>query len=265
MTSDEGARPTPNLTATKLFATTAAGFLFLTATAVQAQNASPTTPAATPPRVTLPGLSIEGQSTDSYKSDYSESPKFTAPLLDTPKSVTVIPEAVIQQSGSLTLTDVLRTVPGITFGSGEGGNPAGDRPFIRGFDAQTDVYVDGVRDPGSQSREMFDVERVEVTKGPSSAFTGRGSTGGSINIISKLPTLENFMAGSVTLGTDQTKRFTADVNQTVGTVGVRLNGMWHDADVAGRDDVFVHRWGFAPSVTLGLGKPTRVTDRKSVV
>ncbi len=261
MTIDHDApgQPASGLTAARLFTTTAAGFLFLTATAVQAQNASPPTPAATPPRVTLPGLSIEGQSTESYKTEYSDSPKFTAPLLDTPKSVTVIPEAVIQQSGSLTLTDVLRTVPGITFGSGEGGNPAGDRPFIRGFDAQTDVYVDGVRDPGSQSREMFDVERVEVIKGPSSAFTGRGSTGGAINIISKLPTLENFMAGSVTLGTDRTKRFTADVNQAIDAVGVRLNGMWHDADVAGRDDVFVHRWGFAPSITLGLGKPTRVT------
>lgn len=260
MTTNEGAPAAPGLAATRLFAATAAGFLFLTATAAQAQNAAPATSAATPPRVTLPGLSVEGQSTESYKTDYSESPKFTAPLLDTPKSVTVVPEAVIQQSGSMTLTDVLRMVPGITFGSGEGGNPSGDRPFIRGFDSQTDVYVDGVRDPGSQSREMFDVERVEVIKGPSSAYTGRGSTGGAINIISKLPTLENFIAGSATLGTDRTKRLTADVNQMVSdSVGIRLNGMWHDADVAGRDDVSVSRWGFAPSITLGLNRPTRLT------
>src|SRR5262249_36150706 len=137
-------------------------------------------------------------------SDVAEptSPKFTAPLLDTPRSVTVIPQSVITDTGSTTLVDALRTVPGITFGAGEGGNPVGDRPFIRGYGAGADIYVDGIRDLGSQSREAFDIEQIEVTKGPSSAYTGRGAIGGSINIVSKLPKADDFVAGSIGLGTD---------------------------------------------------------------
>jgi catecholate siderophore receptor len=94
----------------------------------------------------------------SYQVEKASSPKYTAPLVDTPRSVTVIPQQVLKDTGALNMQDALRTVPGITFGAGEGGNPQGDRPFIRGFDAQGDTYLDGVRDTGSQSREIFAVE-----------------------------------------------------------------------------------------------------------
>ncbi|WP_164708794.1 TonB-dependent receptor plug domain-containing protein, partial [Pseudomonas viridiflava] len=86
---------------------------------------------------------------------------------------------------SLSLADALRTTSGITFGAGEGGNPAGDRPIIRGFNAESDMFIDGLRDVASQTREVFNIEQVEVSKGPGSAFTGAGSTGGSLNLISK--------------------------------------------------------------------------------
>ncbi|WWL43775.1 TonB-dependent receptor plug domain-containing protein [Pseudomonas parakoreensis] len=92
---------------------------------------------------------------------------------------------MLKDTGALNMQDALRTVPGITFGAGEGGNPQGDRPFIRGFDAQGDTYLDGVRDTGSQSREIFAVENIEVSKGPNSAIGGRGAAGGSINLVSK--------------------------------------------------------------------------------
>ena len=187
------------------------------------------------------------------------SPKFTAPLLDTPKSVTVIPQAVIQQSGAATLLDALRTVPGITFGAGEGGNPTGDRPFIRGFDAQSDTFVDGLRDSGSQTREVFNLEQVEVIKGPGSAYSGRGSAGGSINLSSKTPKLDDFSAGSIGVGTDSYRRGTVDVNREIGDgIAARLNLMTHDADIAGRDEVNVSRWGLAPSIAFGLNSPTRL-------
>jgi len=188
------------------------------------------------------------------------SPKFTAPLLDTPKSVTVIPQSVIQETAAATLLDALRTVPGITFGAGEGGNPTGDRPFIRGFDAQSDTYIDGLRDAGSQTREVFNIEQVEVIKGPSSAFGGRGSAGGAINIVSKAPKAENFVAGSVGVGTDSYRRVTADGNYVITDgVAARLNVMSHDADVAGRDEVNYSRWGFAPSIAFGLNSATKST------
>src|SRR3546814_13487544 len=96
-------------------------------------------------------------------------------------SVVVLPGEVIQQTGSATLQDALRTVPGITFGAAEGGNPIGDRPFIRGFDSQGSVYVDGVRVFASQTREVFAVDSVQIVRGADSTLGGRGSGGGTIN------------------------------------------------------------------------------------
>lgn len=186
--------------------------------------------------------------------------KVTAPLADTPKSITIIPAEIIEATGAVTLTDALRTIPGITLGSGEGGTSAGDRPFIRGVDSTNDVFVDGVRDAGVTSREVFNMEQVEVSRGPGGAFAGRGSTGGSINLVSKQPHLENFTAASIGLGADQTQRITADVNYALGdTAAFRLNAMHHDANVAGRDEVTVSRWGVAPSIAFGLGTRLRST------
>lgn len=203
-------------------------------------------------KVAAPRVENEG-----YKAEKASSTKFTAPLIDTPKSVTVIPESVLKDTGSATLQDALRTVPGITFGSAEGGGSIGDRPFIRGFDSQASMYVDGVRDVGGQSRETFAIESVEVIKGPSGAYDGRGSAGGSINLVTKQPKAVNFIAGSVGIGTDQYKRVTLDGNYMLGEeVAVRMNLMSHTADTPGRDDVDVRRLGFAPSITFGLTTPT---------
>ncbi|MBW8911668.1 MAG: TonB-dependent receptor plug domain-containing protein, partial [Sphingomonas sp.] len=133
--------------------------------------------------VTVVGTTVTDEG---YKVERKESPKAVAPLLDTPRSVVVVDKQVIKDTGSATLVDALRTVPGITFGAAEGGNPIGDRPFIRGFDSQGSTYLDGVRDIGAQSREVFAVEQIQVVRGSDSTLGGRGSAGGSINIISKL-------------------------------------------------------------------------------
>ena len=205
-------------------------------------------------------VGTQQQDPTTYNVEKSASKKYTAPLLDTPRSVTVVPQQVIKDTGALTLQDALRTVPGITFGAGEGGNPTGDRPFIRGFDAQSDTYVDGVRDTGAQSREVFNLEQIEVSKGPNSAFGGRGSAGGSLNLISKTAKQDNFTDAGFTWGSDQTRRTTLDVNRMIGdNAAFRLNLMKHDAHVAGRDEVSVSRWGVAPTVTFGFDTPTRAT------
>jgi catecholate siderophore receptor len=186
--------------------------------------------------------------------------KDVAPLVDTPRSVVVLPETVIEQTGSTTLEQALRTVPGITFGAAEGGNPIGDRPFIRGFDSQGSVYVDGVRDFASQTREVFAIESVQIVRGSDSTLGGRGSAGGTINIISKLPENDNFARAALSYGTDDYKRIAADVNGTLADhVAARIKAVWHDQDVAGRDAIWQRRWGVAPSVTIGLGTPTRLT------
>ena len=110
----------------------------------------------------------------------------TAPLLNTPQTVTVIPQQIIREQASSTVMDALRNVAGITFRAGEGG-AQGDVPYIRGFDARNDIFRDGVRDPGWYTRDSFPVDNVEVLKGPSSFMFGRGSTGGVINLNSKWP------------------------------------------------------------------------------
>jgi catecholate siderophore receptor len=235
----------------------AASAVALGAAALPAQAQQASQPAQ------LPTIAVEGEkpaAAEGYRVEQSASPKFTAPLLDTPKSVTVIPQEVIQERAATSLTEVLRTTPGISLGSGEGGTAIGDRPFIRGFDAMSSTYIDGLRDTGAQSRDTFNLEQVEVTKGPSGAMVGRGATGGVLNLVSKTAKAEDFTAGSLTLGTDMTKRATADVNRVIdNNIAFRINAMAHDGEVAGRDEVDISKFGFAPTVTFGLNKPTRLT------
>jgi len=208
---------------------------------------------------TIPKVEVTGAARRDVQAPVaSSSDKFTAPLLDTPKSVSVIPQEIISQTAAVSLTDALRSVPGITVGAGEGGNPVGDNVFIRGYNAQTDTYVDGIRDSGSQSREIFNLEQVEVVKGPNSAYGGRSSAGGGINLVSKSAQQDNFNNASVGIGTDNYRRVTGDINRTLGNnAAFRLNVMAHEAYVAGRDVVGGDRWGIAPTVTFGLNGPTK--------
>jgi catecholate siderophore receptor len=210
----------------------------------------------------LGGVTVTSTAVDEegYHAETVSSPKATAPLVDTPRSITVLPAQLIQDSGSASLVEALRLVPGITFGAGEGGNPLGDRPFLRGFDSQASTYLDGVRDIGTQSREVFAVEQIEVVKGSDSSMGGRGSAGGSINLVSKLPRSDRFVAVSGALGTSDYRRATVDINQPLNEfVGVRIAAMVHDQDVAGRDAIWSKRWGVAPSLTIGLDSPTQLT------
>ena len=151
-----------------------------TSAAHMAQAAESTDSKAQGSTLSLGATTVSGEQTEqSYQIEKADSPKYTAPLIDTPRSITIIPQQLIKDTAATSLQDALRTVPGVTFGAGEGGNPQGDRPFIRGFDAQGDTYLDGVRDTGAQSREIFAVESIEVAKGPNSAFGGRGAACGT--------------------------------------------------------------------------------------
>jgi catecholate siderophore receptor len=210
----------------------------------------------------LPEVVVPGKQ-ESYKAEEAQSPKYTEPLRDVPQTITVVPQEVIEEQNATTLRDVLRNVSGISIQAGEGGVPAGDNLSIRGFNARTDIFIDGVRDFGGYSRDSFTFDQVEVLKGPASSYAGRGSTGGSINIVSKYPRANPFYDAAIGVGTDSYKRVTFDVNQPIGIgipgTALRVNGLWHDADVPGRDEVTNQRWGIAPSLSFGLGTPTRVT------
>lgn len=182
-----------------------------------------------------------------YKVDRSSDTRFTEPVRDTPKSVTIIPKEVIEDVGATTFRELARTTPGVTLGTGEGGNAFGDRIFIRGFEARNDIYIDGQRDPGVSSREIFAIEQVEIVKGPSSAYMGRGTTGGSVGLQSKKPSLGNdFAIAEVTAGTDNLWRGTLDANYELAPgLALRTNGFYHTADIPGRDYVDTQRYGGA--------------------
>jgi catecholate siderophore receptor len=170
---------------------------------------------------------------------------------------------VIQQQGATTLRDVLRNVPGITYQAGEGGGGLpGDNFTIRGFSAGNDMFVDGIRDAGGYSRDAFNLEQVEVAKGPSSSIVGRGATGGAINQVTKSPHMAESYSGSIGFGSADYGRGTLDLNQPLGNesgAALRVSAMWTDVGVPGRDVVENRSWGVAPSVAFGLTSPTQVT------
>lgn len=201
---------------------------------------------------------VEGKNS-SYKLE-SDSPKYTADLVDTPRSITVIGEDVLRDLAATSLTDALRTVPGITMAMGEGGQPFADRPFIRGSESTSGLLVDGLRDSSDQSRDVYNLEQIEVAKGPNGAFAGRGAPGGSINLVTKKAREETTISGVLRGGNADQKRGEIDLNLAANeNLAIRLNGMWQDSDVPGRDGVYDDRWGFAPSVTWGFNGPTQVT------
>ena len=183
---------------------------------------------------------------------------------EAPQSISIIPREIIEQQAASTLNDVLRNVSGISMAAGEGGGgPGGDNLTLRGVGARNDIFVDGIRDFASYTRDTFNVEQVEVVKGPASAQTGRGSTGGYINLFSKQPKLETFVNGTAGVGQPDYIRGTLDVNLGGETLGIgagtalRVNAMYHNADTPGRDHVKTERFGIAPSVAVGLGTSTR--------
>src|SRR3954470_7536783 len=173
------------------------------------------------------------------------SSKFPEPILNTPKSITVLTKDVLRDQNSTSLKSAVLNTAGVTLGTGEGGNAFGDRFFIRGFDARNDVFVDGIRDSGVSVRENFFTEQVEILRGPGSSFAGRGTAGGAINIVTKAATTEkSFYNMDSTFGTDMTKRVTLDLNQVISpTLAFRAGGLFQDAQVAGRDYVTDKRNG----------------------
>ena len=209
----------------------------------------------------LPTIEVQAAAQGSFKVEKSANSKFVAPLLDTPKSVSVISKQLLADTQVTTLSDALRTVPGITLGAGEGGNPNGDRPFIRGYNSESSMYVDGVRNATSQNREMFAIEQVEITKGSASAQGGAGTTGGSINMISKVAKKGDSLEGSIGSGTDNYQRITLDGNKDFGNgIAARVAVMGHKNEKAGQSDGAEYaRAGIAPSITFGLDTPTRAT------
>ncbi len=213
----------------------------------------------------LPAISVEGTTAaeggNDYKMDQPTLGKLTEPLLNTPMTVDVVTRQLMDDQGVTTFRDALRNVPGISLSAGEGASQ-GDNLTIRGFTARNDIYLDGMRDFGSYYRDPFYLEDIQVLKGPASILFGKGSTGGVVEQDSKQPKLTPFYNGTAVLGTDLTKRLTADVNQPLPDLAegaaLRINVMGNDNYFADRNVAQNTRFGLAPTLALGLGTPTRI-------
>lgn len=216
----------------------------------------------------LAGPAGEPQATDLDKievhGEYVEKPssvKYTEPLLDTPQTITVVTKDVMDQQNLLGLRDVLSTLPGITFGAGEGGGGYGDSITLRGFNANSDITTDGVRDSAQYTRsDTFNLEAIELVNGANSVYSGAGSVGGNINLVSKLARSGDFTVLQAGAGTDSYGRITVDSNTEFEEGSAfRINAMAHQNDAPGRDYETFERWGIAPSLAIGLDSDTRFT------
>ncbi|MGQ0799460.1 MAG: TonB-dependent receptor [Pseudomarimonas sp.] len=228
----------------------------LTSLAFSAHAAPPEyVPGADSPRK-LDQMVVEG-----HQVPRAKSPKYTQPLLDTPQTISQISTEVIEGQNLLNLRDVLSTLPGITFGAGEGGGGFGDSINLRGFSANNDITVDGMRDSAQYSRtDTFNLETVEVINGANSVNSGAGAVGGTINLVSKVARAGNASRVQAGAGSDSYGRLTVDSNHEFGeSSAFRINAMAHRNDAPGRDVEEFDRWGFAPSVAFGLGSDTTVS------
>jgi len=194
-----------------------------------------------------------------WKADTSTTAtRFATPLKDIPQSITVIKKELIESQNAFSLRDALKNVSGLSIAAGEGGR-TGDSIPLRGFSANSDTYLDGVKENGQYFRDTFFLERAEVLKGSSSVMFGRGATGGVINQIAKKPGKQTIANAQFTYGSFDFKRGTADVNYApTDQLSMRLNGLYQDAD-SFRKENYINRWGLAPSVKYSFTEDTDVT------
>lgn len=195
---------------------------------------------------------------DGYRATKTRVGKVVQDPHDVPQAITTVTRALIEEQEANSLREALRNVSGLSFNAAEGGR-AGDNMNLRGFYTFGDMYLDGIRDTAQYNRELFNLEQVDVLRGAAAMLFGRGQAGGVINQVSKTPMLYGINKVGVGVGTDGFREVKADLNQRVGdTTAFRLNVMNRDEGSARTNpytgvEPEIHRMGFAPSISFGLG------------
>lgn len=203
---------------------------------------------------TLPAVTVIGQ-----QPVYPALPRLTEPVLDTPQTIIEVPAQQATDQGATSLEDTVRYVPGISIHANEDTSQR-NQFYVRGFSSENDRYLDGMLEIGDWYMDPFDMQRLEVLEGPAGVLFGRGSTGGVVNYVSKVPQLAPLTDIDTSLGTDGTRRVTVDFDRAIdATTALRINMLGYDGGVADRNTVNFGRFGFAPSIAFGIGTPTRVT------
>lgn len=211
-------------------------------------------------QTTLPAVTVRETATSDRSYEATESStatKVAVPLRDVPQTVNVVPKAVLRDQNAMSVQDALQNVPGLSFSVGDGQR---DQVTIRGFTAITDQFVDGVRDDAMYFRDLSNIERIEVLKGPASVLYGRGSAGGLINRVTKKPQANPVREVGVTLGSEGQKRAEFDLGaaNAQATAMFRLTGAVEDS-TGFRNQYFLERQAIAPSATFKLQPQTTLT------
>lgn len=204
----------------------------------------------------LPEVKVQSNKDIGYSPAFSTSAtKSNTPLRDVPQTVNVIPQQLIRDQAARSMQDVLRNVPGVGFSNGDGQR---DQVTIRGFSAISDQFVDGIRDDSLYFRDLSNIERVEVLKGPAAVLYGRGSSGGLINRVTKKPQAGTFGEVTVNLGSNDLKRTSFDANTSVNEhIDFRITGALEDSG-SFRDQGFIERGSIAPAVSIKFTEDTKL-------
>jgi catecholate siderophore receptor len=247
----------PSLTSSLTRQTPAAAAVrLMLAAAVVGSPAAYAQTALAPAPATLQEVKIVGAAERGYDVKSTSTATKTDTLLrDTPQAITVVPRELIQDQAMQSIADVIRYVPGVVTAQGEGNR---DTAVFRGNSSTGDFFVDGIRDDVQYYRDLYNIESVEVLKGPNAMIFGRGGSGGVINRVTRQPEWSTIREGSLTLGSWDHRRATADIGQAVNDqVAVRVNAMVEDSG-SYRNDVFIKRKGINPTVAIRAGANTSV-------
>lgn len=208
--------------------------------------------------IQLPTISLTAQADNTLKQELGQASTATKGMLqlkDVPQIVNVVPKQILREQSVTSMQGALQNVAGLSFSVGDGQR---DQVTIRGFSAILDNYVDGIRDDAMYYRDISNVERIEVLKGPASVLYGRGSAGGLINKINKKPLDEALYEISLMGSSIGQRRTEIDLNQAINDqFQVRLTGALEDSD-GYRDQAFLKRQAVAPSLQWKISDRTKL-------
>jgi catecholate siderophore receptor len=206
---------------------------------------------------TLPEVKVVGQSEEGYAAvRTTTATKTDTPLRDVPQSITVVTREQIRDQGMQHLGDVVRYVPGAGMAQGEGNR---ETPVLRGNSSTADLFVNGMRDDVQYFRDLYNVERVEVLKGPNAMIFGRGGVGGVVNRVTRVADWNTVREISLQGGSYENRRITADFGQGFGKAFAgRLTGMYEKTQ-SYRDGFELERYGVNPTLAMRAGQDTVIT------
>jgi catecholate siderophore receptor len=192
------------------------------------------------PAATLPKVRVEADSESSYTTETAAATKTDTLLRDTPQSISVVTREVMNDQNVQNIADVVRYVPGIGMAQGEGNR---ETPVLRGSSSTGDFFLDGMRDDVQYYRDLYNIERVEILKGPNGMLFGRGGIGGLINRVTKEATRDSVRELSFQGGSHSNRRVSADLGNGIGeNAALRINGVFEDSE-SYRDGVTLEVFG----------------------